>query len=189
MNLLFPLDDAEETPAVPGLSYRPHYVSDEQEGELLAAIDAEPWDTSWERRRQFYGGAYGQQKVPSRPMPDWAQPLIERMHHERISERPFDQMLVNEYLPGQGIALHVDHRPFDRTMVSLSLLSDCVMDFRRIADGLRTSLLLARHSLLILSDDARYRWQHGIARRKTDRWQGQVVRRSRRLSITFRLFR
>jgi hypothetical protein len=40
--------------------------------------------------------------------------------------------------------------------------------------------------LLILSEEARYDWQYGIERRKTDRWQGQVIRRSRRLSI-FRL--
>ena len=34
------------------------------------------------------------------------------MYRERLSERPFDQMLVNEYEPGQGIAFHRDHKPF-----------------------------------------------------------------------------
>jgi alkylated DNA repair dioxygenase AlkB len=109
------------------------------------------------------------------------------MASEGISERLFDQMLINEYLPGQGIALHRDYEPFDRTVVSLSLLSACVMDFRHLKDGRRASLFLEPRSLLMLSDEARYDWQHGIARRKTDRWQGQAIRRSRRLSITFRL--
>ena len=60
----------------------------------------------------------------------------------------FDQVLVNEYLPGQGIALHLDYEPFDRVVASLSLLSDCVMDFRRVRDGCRESLLPERRSLL-----------------------------------------
>jgi alkylated DNA repair dioxygenase AlkB len=100
--------------------------------------------------------------------------------------RPFDQMLVNEYLPGQGISLHRDYEPFDRTVVSISLLSACVMDFRRVADGRRESLLLEPRSLLVLSDEARYEWEHGIAPRKKDRWRGGPVPRSRRVSVTFR---
>jgi hypothetical protein len=43
--------------------------------------------------------------------------------------------------------------------------------------------------LLVLSDEARYDWEHGIARRKNDRWQGLVVPRARRLSVTFRLLK
>jgi alkylated DNA repair dioxygenase AlkB len=91
---------------------------------------------------------------------------------EKITNRAFDQLLVNEYLPGQGIALHRDYEPFDRTVVSLSLLSSCVMDFYHPARGRRESLLLEPRSLLVLCDEARYEWQHGIARRKTDRWHG-----------------
>jgi alkylated DNA repair dioxygenase AlkB len=98
-------------------------------------------------------------------------------------------MLVNEYEPGQGIALHRDYDPFDRTIVSLSLLAPAVMDFSHAADGRRESLLLEPRSLLILRDEARYDWQHGIARRKTDRWQGERIPRSRRLSVTFRLLK
>ena len=108
------------------------------------------------------------------------------MLRERICGVPFDQMLVNEYLPGQGIAMHLDDAPFDRTVVSLSLLSDCVMDFEKIRDKTHHSLLLERRSLLVLSDDARYGWKHGIARRKTDRLAGIVLPRQRRLSITLR---
>jgi alkylated DNA repair dioxygenase AlkB len=96
-------------------------------------------------------------------------------------------MLINEYLPGQGITLHRDYTPFDRTVVSISLLSACVMEFRELKTGRQESLLLEPRSLLILSDEARYEWQHGIARRKNDRWHGLRIPRARRLSITFRL--
>jgi len=187
---LFPIDsDATAVPAIPGLSYRREYITGQEERELVAAIDAEPWDTTWDRRRQPYGASYGKKEKPPRSIPEWGRKLAERMHREGISERPFDQMLINEYFPGQGIALHRDYNPFDRTVVSLSLLSPCVMDFRRVKDGRRESLLLEPRSLLILSDEARYDWEHGIAHRKKDRWQGEVIARSRRLSLTFRLLK
>jgi alkylated DNA repair dioxygenase AlkB len=175
--------------SIPGLAYLPEYMTVEEEAALVRQIDAMPWDTNWERRRQSYGATYGPSEGLQRPLPDWGLALAERMHREGLSERPFDQMLVNEYEPGQGIALHHDHKPFDRTVVSLSLLSAVVMDFRNPGAGKRSSMLLGRRSLLILTDEARYIWQHGIARRKNDRWEGTVVPRHRRLSVTFRLRR
>jgi alkylated DNA repair dioxygenase AlkB len=184
---LFSMDEGELwAPGIPGLSYLREYVTLEQEAELVRAIDAEQWDTAWERRRQPYGASYARGEADRRAIPVWGLRLAERMFREGISARPFDQMLVNEYEPGQGIALHKDYEPFDRTVVSLSLLSPVVMDFRYAADERRASLLLEPRSLLILSDEARYDWQHGIARRKSDRWQGERLIRKRRFSVTFR---
>jgi alkylated DNA repair dioxygenase AlkB len=93
---------------------------------------------------------------------------------------------VNEYTPGQGISSHRDYAPFGRTVVSLSLLSPCVMDFRHVASGRKESLLLEPRSLLVLSDAARFEWEHGIAPRKGDMWQGLRWDRGRRVSVTFR---
>jgi alkylated DNA repair dioxygenase AlkB len=188
MATLFPPDpDDEHIISIPGLAYLPEYVTAEEEAAFARLIDAMPWDTNWERRRQLYGASYGPEEGSERPIPDWGLALAERMYREGISERPFDQMLVNEYEPGQGIAEHHDHKPFDRTVVSLSLLSPVVMEFRNPAASRRTSMLLDPRSLLVLSDDARYVWQHGIARRKNDRWEGMVIPRRRRVSVTFRL--
>ncbi len=140
MGTLFPLAvKADDVPDIPGLSYIPGYVTLQEEKDLAAAIDALPWDTSWDRRRQLYGASYGHQQEPAAEIPAWGRLLADRMHREALIERRFDQMLVNEYLPGQGIALHTDYEPFDRTVVSLSLLAPCVMDFQRIADGHRES--------------------------------------------------
>jgi alkylated DNA repair dioxygenase AlkB len=190
MAMLFSTEDeVDAVPIIPGLSYRRDYIDAKQAAELVSAIDAEPWDTTWKRRRQPYGSAYGKTDSAQREIPAWAQFLIERLQRERISDRTFDQMLVNEYFPGQGISLHKDYEPFDRTVVSLSLLSTCVMDFRHVSDGRRESLLLEPRSLLVLSDEARYEWQHGIANRKSDRWRGAVIPRARRLSVTFRLLK
>jgi ADP-ribose pyrophosphatase YjhB (NUDIX family) len=46
-----------------------------------------------------------------------------------------------------------------------------------------------RNCLLVLADEARYGWQHGIARRKNDRRQRELLPRRRRLSVTFRRLR
>jgi alkylated DNA repair dioxygenase AlkB len=190
MAMLFPLAiDDRPVPSISGLAYLPEYVTLAEEVDLVQQIDALPWDTTWERRRQLYGATYFPGEGAERPILEWGRALADRLHREGYSERPFDQLLVNEYEPGHGIALHHDHKPFDRTVVSLSLLSPLVMDFRNPATGERASMLLERRSLLVLSDDARYVWQHGIARRKNDRWGSIVIPRRRRLSVTLRLRR
>jgi len=188
MGTLFqPDDESISVPTIPGLTYSPKYISEHEEFTLVAAIEQGTWDTTWSRRRQLYGATYGSGAESSPPIPAWGVALAMRLHKEGWSDRPFDQMLVNEYLPGQGIALHRDYAPFDRTVVSLSLLSPCVMDFRHARDDRSESLQLHPRSLLVLSDEARYVWQHGIARRKNDRWQAELIPRRRRLSVTFRL--
>lgn len=87
---------------------------------------------------------------------------------------------------GQEISSHRDYAPFGRTVVSLNLLSPCEMDFRHPPTGHKESLLLERRSLVVLSDEARYEWEHGIAARKRDVWQGMRFDRDRRLCVTFR---
>jgi alkylated DNA repair dioxygenase AlkB len=176
--------DATDPPPTPGLRYLSDYVSPAEEQALVAAIDALPWNTEWKRRRQPYGAGYG--GGDGVPIPQWGRRLADRMLADGVTDAPFDQMLVNEYTPGQGIAMHRDYAPFGRTVVSLTLLSACVMDFRHVATGRRESLLLEPRSLLVLSDEARYEWEHGIAPRKRDVWHGQRLLRGRRLSVTLR---
>lgn len=188
MSLLFPIKVHEnDIPPITGLSYYPAYISSFEEQQLSLAIEQGDWDCSWERRRQLFGGSYGKERAITPAIPLWGKVLADRIFQEDLTVRPFDHMLVNQYLPGQGIAMHLDYQPYDRTVVSLSLLAPCVMDFRNLESGERHSLLLEPRSLLVLSDDARYKWQHGIARRKNDRWHGIQIPRARRLSITFRM--
>jgi alkylated DNA repair dioxygenase AlkB len=190
MASLFPIfPELSAVPQIPGLSYLPEYITSQEELDLVAAIDGETWNTKWKRRRQPYGATYGKSDGAVKPMPVWVQFHVNRLLSQGISERQFNQMLVNEYLPGQGISLHRDYAPFGRTVASLSLLADCVMDLRRPTDDRHESILLERQSLLVLSDEARYEWEHGIAPRKPDQLQGNVIRRARRLSVTFPLLK
>lgn len=47
-------------------------------------------------------------------------------------------------------------------------------------------ILLEPCSLVILKEDARYNWMHGIKALKTDTYNIQKIVRNRRVSLTFR---
>ena len=61
------------------------------------------------------------------------------------------------------------------------------MDFK--GTGAAKAVVLPPRSALVLHGAARYAWQHGIATRKSDLVDGQVVPRARRVSLTFRAVR
>ncbi len=182
---------------VPGLRYRPDLVTPDEERELLAAVDGAPWSETLKRRVQHYGYRYDykaravDREMYLGPLPDWARPTIARMLAKELMPAPPDQLIVNEYLPGQGISAHVDCIPcFGPVITALSLGSACVMEFtppvEASDDAAKIELVLRPRSLLILQDQARYQWRHAIRARRSDTWDGERHPRSRRVSLTFR---
>ena len=172
---------------VAGLVYCPHFIEEPEETALLRAVDLEPWSYQWQRRTQYYGERY----VPrsslvdqARAMPAWSRSVCQRLVEAGMMDRLPNQIGINEYLPGQGIAPHIDH--MGGTVVSLSLGSDCVMEFTRAGSAYAYPLLLERRSAVVLQGDARDMWKHGISKRKTDFIDGRAFKRARRVSITFR---
>jgi alkylated DNA repair dioxygenase AlkB len=178
-------------PPIDGLSYASQFVSESEERRLIACIDREPWSHEYKRRRQHYGVAYDDAPEPlegrprSRPMPDWVRPLAERIHHRGFFEAVPNGCLVNEYLPGQGIAPHHDRPGSGAVVASVSLGSGCLMDL--LAGDERHAIWLEPRSLLVLAGEARSRFMHGIAPRKSDLLPVGRIQRRRRLSITLRL--
>lgn len=174
-------------PAIPGLTYIPDFITQEEHDRLLRYIDAARWSTEWKRRVQPYGESYGSlHSLNAKPIPVWGMELVAQLYREGHTDFLCDQLLVNEYLPGQGISPHVDYNSFDRTVASLSLGSACIMDFEHVETGEKHQLWLEPRSILIMDGEARYQWMHGIAPRKKDVWNGAPFTRGRRVSITFR---
>lgn len=180
-------------PSVPGLRLIPTYLAASERDELLAIIDAQPWLGDLKRRVQHYGFRYDykhRRVDPSMylgPLPDWAQALAERMHRDRLIGETPDQLIVNEYLAGQGISPHVDCIPcFGDTILSLSLGSPCVMIFTSLATRVQAPILLEPGSLVVMQGESRTGWKHGIPARKSDTLDGRTLQRSRRVSLTFR---
>ena len=97
----------------------------------------------------------------------------------------FDQLLVNEYAPGQGIAKHVDAPHLFRDgIASLTLGSGTIVRFEEVASPTnRVEWYAARRSVFLLTGPARYEWRHEIPKRKVD---GVWGARGRRVSLTFR---
>lgn len=103
---------------------------------------------------------------------------------------PPDQIIVNEYEPGQGIALHADRSDcFGPVVATLSLVDSWPMDFRETESGEHRTCRLDRRSLLVLRDATRHRWQHGVSRRRSDPGGSNRKPRRRRVSVTFRTVR
>jgi alkylated DNA repair dioxygenase AlkB len=175
-----------------GLTYIPAYLTPEEHEDLLNTIDKAAWSTELKRRVQHYGYNYDYRKrsidasmVMS--MPEWARQLVARVTGDGYTLQQPDQLIVNEYLAGQGISPHVDCEPcFGNVIVVISLGSDYVMDFRHRESSVHAPLLLQSRSLMVMSGEARYEWTHGIAARRQDVIEGRTIKRGRRVSLTMR---
>ena len=184
------------TPKIEGLKYVPDFLNAADQERTLQAIDGSQWMTSLERAVQHYGWRYDYrsrvvtEEMRIGPLPTWLSDLAERLFRETGTfDRVPDQAIVNEYRPGQGIAMHVDRHCFGPSVATISLGDAWLMDFRPLGAGRsRTAhMALAPGSALILSDEARYRWLHGIAKRRRERLSSGGWRpRERRVSVTFR---
>ena len=179
--------------AIVGLSYIPNYIDESSEAALLETIDAQPWMHDLKRRVQHYGWRYDYKArnvtndLKIGELPDWLQGYATKLQQAGLFYEMPDQVIINEYQPGQGISAHIDCVPcFADNIASLSLGSPCVMDFTHATTGGKQSHLLEPRSLLMLTGDARYVWQHAIAERKSDRYNSQIIQRTRRISLTFR---
>ena len=171
-----------------GLYYFNNFISDQEEKDLIQFIDNQEWNTSLKRRTQHYGYNYNYDSTkltPANTIPDTFKQIIEKFDSiDILKDYKFDQVIVNEYEPGQGISAHIDHvKNFSDIIVSLSLGSACEMVFceKKNKENILKQIL-QRKSLVVLSEDARYNFTHTIPARKSD----YSVKRVRRISLTFR---
>ncbi len=183
----------ETTTLISGLRCLREYLSAQEHDRFLATVDQQPWITDLRRRVQHYGYRYDYKSNtvdPAMflgPLPEWLAGLAERLHRDSYVARVPDQVIVNEYEPGQGIGGHVDCVPcFGETVLSLTLGSGCEMVFKSLRSEEQVRLFVEPRSLVVMSGEARYHWKHGIPGRKTDVHAGKTVERGRRVSLTFR---
>lgn len=179
---------------IPGLKYIEDYISENEQEELLAHVNKGLWLKDLKRRVQHYGFKYDYKArkvnhdMRIGELPKWLKDLSVKLSQKGYMPEVADQVIVNEYEPGQGISKHIDCEPcFEDTIVSLSLEASCVMDFTKRDDkGKKIPVWLAPRSLIVLNGEARSEWLHGIPARKSDVWDGVKYPRQRRVSLTFR---
>lgn len=185
---------------VPGLIYVSNFLLEEEQKELLDTIYQQEWSNELSRRVQHYGYKYNYrnrsvtQNDYLGPLPDFLQKYASALYENFFVPEMPDQVIINEYLPGQGIAQHVDCPPcFEDYIASISLGSvydmnimknigyypDSTSSVPRIIDK---TVKLELGSCIIFSGESRYKWTHGISRIMKDR-NGE---RGTRVSLTMR---
>jgi alkylated DNA repair dioxygenase AlkB len=186
---------------IEGLSYGRGFLSpSEQKDAMRIVSDAKfEWNGALKGRRTAHYGVHYDYNNPhakpyerAPPIPDGLRYIAKRLVDWGIMAREPDELLVNEYHPGQGIANHTDHvQAFGDDITTISLGSEYAMDFLSPGQSAEDTkhLLLQLGSVLSMRGFARYKARHGIAKRKSD---ARVLRaapktRGYRVSLTWRI--
>ncbi|HEV7608797.1 MAG TPA: alpha-ketoglutarate-dependent dioxygenase AlkB [Steroidobacteraceae bacterium] len=172
--------------APPGLAQVEEFISTGEESVLLREIQALPFKPfafqGWFGNRETVSFGWRYDFNDSRvheapPIPSFLLPLRARAGVlAGVGAGKLEQALVIRYDVGAGIGWHRDRPVFDK-VVGVSLLSPCVLRFRRRDGGKfqRFALEARERSAYLLSGEIRHDWEHSIAPMQVQRY-----------SITFR---
>lgn len=183
---------------IPGLYYKKNFLTKRELASIKKhLLESSRWNhiTTNSRRVIQYGYSYsydrsGVTKILN--MPKYYQNLVsketlmERIEEivkdiPSICESNFEQLIINEYLPGQGISSHIDHiKYFGPIIICISVGSGAEMVFEK--DGDKKNFYIEEGSIYIMSGDARYKWKHMMTKKKKD----NNKKRNIRYSLTFR---
>ncbi|RWS28086.1 hypothetical protein B4U80_00034, partial [Leptotrombidium deliense] len=154
---------------------------------LLNKVENSPkpkWTYLSNRRLQNWGGLPHAKGMMKEPLPIWLEIYCKKLAVANVFDGHIpNHILINEYLPGQGIMPHEDGSLFYPTVATVNLGSHSVVNFYKkgetqelVPDYLTEdnagdymnnkqilfSLLVQPRSLLILKEDAYKNYMHGI---------------------------
>ena len=158
-----------------GLEYRPDFISEDEERELLRLMDEIEFreftmrGQTARRTVRHYGYDYDYENygriVPAEPLPSSLTWLRDRCAElAELQPEELAQTLVTRYPPGAPIGWHRDAPMFGAKVVGVSLLSACRMRLQRGSGDARRvyELELAPRSAYVLAGKARSAWQHSV---------------------------
>ena len=177
--------------AVPGLFLYPDFINETMEADLIQELDSQTWVVDYNRRLQYFGyrneleAPYNLIKIPVE-MPPLILELSRTIVEQKVVAIQPDQVIINEYAPGEGLRPHKDRNYFENQICGVSLGSGSIMRFIKISGGDVVDVEVPRRSVYVMQDDARYKWHHSIPSRKKDVIDGTIKYRERRVTITYR---
>ncbi|XP_058821445.1 alpha-ketoglutarate-dependent dioxygenase alkB homolog 6 [Topomyia yanbarensis] len=158
--------------------YIPDFITPEEESIILSMVAKAPkprWTQLSNRRLINYGGVPHPKGMIVEEIPAWLQKHVDKVNQlTKVFEdgRKANHVLVNEYLPGQGIMPHVDGPLFYPTITTISCGSHTVLEFQEPHDRENShpekllriiKLWIEPRSLLILKDDMYHQYLHSIS--------------------------
>lgn len=189
--------------------YIPNFISEFEESDLVRRIYQVPkpkWTCLSNRRLQDWGGVPHKNGMIVEPIPDWLKFFMNKITNLNIypKENQPNHVLINEYLPGQGIMPHTDGPLFHPIITTINCGSHTILELKASNESevnKRFKLLLEPTSLLILSDQLYTDYLHSICEIDSDEINedianldssmnqyeiGQMLKRSTRISVTIR---
>ncbi|GMN49584.1 hypothetical protein TIFTF001_018748 [Ficus carica] len=125
--------DSFKVGSLPTLMYIPEFVTHTEQTNLLNNINGAPvskWKSLKNRRLQNWGGVVHEKGLLSQDLPPWLMKVTQKIYEETLLfPSPINHVLINEYLPNQGIMRHQDGPAYFPVVAILSLGSPVVMDF------------------------------------------------------------
>ncbi|RDW83331.1 hypothetical protein BP5796_04822 [Coleophoma crateriformis] len=179
------LEDVKITSLPSSTYYIANFISEDEERALLQKIANAPkpkWRQLTKRRLQTWPSDLSKDTLLESPLPVWlTMPIIDRILSCPLSQTNADcnvftesphkapnHVLINEYLPGQGISPHKDGAAYYPVVCTVSLGSSlCLGLYGSNDDGTiegepRWRILQEPRSLLITTGDLYTNYLHGI---------------------------
>jgi len=156
-----------------GFRYQPELITAEEEAGLVRQLESlafRPFDFHGHLANRRVAGFglrydYDQRKVVEAPaIPAFLMTLREKVAaFARLPADAFEQVLINEYLPGAGIGWHRDKPHFD-AVAGVSLLASCSFRLRRKSGTTwhRETVVVEPRSAYLMTGPARNEWEHSI---------------------------
>ncbi|PON37205.1 Alpha-ketoglutarate-dependent dioxygenase [Parasponia andersonii] len=180
--------DEYKVGSLPTLMYIPEFIAQNEQTILMNHINGAPlskWKSLKNRRLQNWGGVVHEKGLLPQELPPWLTKVTQKIFEESgLFPAPINHVLINEYLPNQGIMPHQDGPAYFPVVAILSLGLPVVMDFiphtrfteksfeeegafetgkdKCLSDHCPFCVLLMPRSLLIFKDAAYSDYLHGI---------------------------
>lgn len=119
-------------------------------------------------------------------LPEGYLKLIEHLQSSNIMSLQPNQANVYAYVAGQGIHQHFDDpEDFDNEIVMVSLTGSCILRFTNKETGAMYDVETKAGTVVVIRDDARYVWKHGIPKDSVKGTRiSMVFRRQTRTPLT-----
>lgn len=136
-----------------------NFITEDEEAYIMSNIQGANYSKGVGRNsiKRYGSGIPYNSRIKSKDLPTWSDFLLKKLTELDIK---CNSITINEYHKGQGIGPHIDSKTSGDIISVLSLAGDAVMELS-LGKEIKTIQLPAR-SLLIMTEEERWKWNHSI---------------------------